>query len=131
MRAETMHVFSKSTTPTKIVTDSGEMIDELVGRTLGARTVRHSVAHVTIPHGKSAFRHYHPESEESYYIIQGTAWMEINGEARELFPGDAVLIPARSVHKITNRNEEDLVFVVVCVPAWEPTNTVWLETAPE
>jgi mannose-6-phosphate isomerase-like protein (cupin superfamily) len=125
-----MDVFSKSTTPTKVTTASGEVIYEVVGRTVGVRTARHSVAHVVIPQGKSAFRHYHPESEESYYVIQGTAWMEIDDEVRTLSPGDAVLIPARSVHKISNRNEEDLIFIVVCVPAWEPTNTVWLEGAP-
>lgn len=125
-----MDVFNKSTTPTKVVTASGEIIYEVVGRTVGVRTEKHSVAHVVIPSGKSAFRHVHPNSEESYFIIAGTAWMEIDDEERTLSPGDTVLIPARSVHKISNRNEEDLVFVVVCVPAWEPTNTVWLESAP-
>jgi mannose-6-phosphate isomerase-like protein (cupin superfamily) len=116
-----MRTFSTSTTPTKLSTESGELIYELVGRTLEGSSIRHSVAYVVVP------RHYHPQAEESYYVTHGTGLIQIDHEESILSPGDAVLIPAQSAHKVFNRGEEDLVLIVVCVPASEPSNTVWLE----
>jgi mannose-6-phosphate isomerase-like protein (cupin superfamily) len=86
------------------------------------------VAHVVLPPGKSSRRHYHPEAEESYYVMQGMGLIQIDNEESILFPGDAVLIPAQSAHKVFNRGEDDPVLIVVCIPAWEPSNTVWLES---
>ena len=37
-------------------------------------------------------RHYHKQSEEFYFILEGRGLMEIDGETRES-PGDAILIP--------------------------------------
>jgi mannose-6-phosphate isomerase-like protein (cupin superfamily) len=122
-----MDNFNTETTPTKIVTAHGEIIYELIGRTLGRKTNLHSVAQVVLPPQKSSLRHYHPQAEESYYVVQGTARMEIDNEVATLFPGDAVLIPAPSAHKIYNVGKDDLVLIVVCVPAWEASNTIWLE----
>jgi mannose-6-phosphate isomerase-like protein (cupin superfamily) len=122
-----MGIFNTSTTPTMLLTASGELIYELVGRTLPGSGGRHSMAHVVVPPGKSSRRHYHPEAEESYYVMQGRGLIQIDNEESILSPGDAVLIPAQSAHKVFNRGDEDLVLIVVCVPAWEPSNTVWLE----
>jgi mannose-6-phosphate isomerase-like protein (cupin superfamily) len=122
-----MDVFSRSTTPTKVVTVMGEVIYEVVGRTVGSKTERHSVAHVVIPPGKFARRHYHPRAEESYHVLQGTGWVELGDEVRSLSTGESLLIPEGVPHKIANGSDEDLVFIVVCVPAWEVANSVWLE----
>jgi mannose-6-phosphate isomerase-like protein (cupin superfamily) len=46
-------------------------------------------------------------------------------------PGDGVLIPSREPHKIWNSGDQDLEFLATWVPAWEPKNTVWLETLTE
>jgi len=52
--------------------------------------------------------------------------MIINHEQAVLSPGQAVLIPADHAHQIINIGQTDLEFVAFCVPAWEPTNTVFL-----
>jgi mannose-6-phosphate isomerase-like protein (cupin superfamily) len=122
-----MGIVNTSTTPTMLSTASGELIYELVGRTLIKSSIRHSVAHVVVPPGKSSRRHYHPEAEESYYVMQGMGLIQIENVESILSAGDEVLIPAQSAHKVFNCGEEDLVLMVVCVPAWEPSNTVWLE----
>lgn len=111
-----------------ITTPHGELIRELIGRTATEGSVpRHSVAHIVLPPGKSSLRHYHPEAEESYYILSGRARVLIGEEEVELTAGTAVLIPAPQPHKITNIGSEDLAFLAICVPAWEPDNSVFLE----
>jgi mannose-6-phosphate isomerase-like protein (cupin superfamily) len=124
-----MDIFDISTTPTRIATAHGETIYEIVGRTLGRKTANHSVAHIVIAPGKSSLRHFHPQAEESYYLLAGEARIEIGSEAAMLRPGRIVLIPTPQPHKIYNIGQTDLVVLVVCVPAWEPTNTVGLENA--
>jgi mannose-6-phosphate isomerase-like protein (cupin superfamily) len=111
-----------------ITTPHGELIRELIGRTATeGPTPRHSVAHITLPPGKSSLLHYHPEAEESYYILSGQAQVLVGEEEVVVVAGKAVLIPAPQSHKITNIGSDDLVFLAVCVPAWEPDNSVFLE----
>jgi mannose-6-phosphate isomerase-like protein (cupin superfamily) len=125
-----MHVLSKDKiSPT--VSPHGEIIHELIGRTVGESTQRQSVAHVTIPPGKSSLLHYHPEAEESYYILEGKARMLLANEEAIVVPGQAILIPPQKPHKIINVGETDLAFLAFCVPAWEPTNTAFPEKTNE
>ena len=53
--------------------------------------------------------------------------MILGDEEAIMRPGQIVLIQAPKPHKIINVGEEDLEFLAFCVPAWEPTNTDWLE----
>jgi mannose-6-phosphate isomerase-like protein (cupin superfamily) len=111
-----------------IITPHGELIRELIGRTATKGFApRHSVAHITLPPGKSSLLHYHPEAEESYYILSGRARLLIGEEEVLVVAGTAVLIPALQPHQITNIGSDDLTFLAVCVPAWEPDNSVFLE----
>jgi mannose-6-phosphate isomerase-like protein (cupin superfamily) len=123
-----MEVFDISTTPTKIVTNYGETIYELVGRTVAPNTARQSVAYVTIDPQKSSRRHLHRLTEESYYILAGEAFVEIGDESMPLRAGQIVLIPAKKPHKVYNAGSDDLVMLVACTPAWEASDVVWLET---
>jgi mannose-6-phosphate isomerase-like protein (cupin superfamily) len=110
-----------------IVSEHGEIIYELVGPNLGETTQRHSVAHVVIPPGKSSLLHYHPEAEESYHVLKGNAQIILGEEQEALTAGETILIPSPKPHKIINTGKEDLEFIAVCVPAWEPTNSIFLE----
>jgi mannose-6-phosphate isomerase-like protein (cupin superfamily) len=111
-----------------ITTPHGELISELIGRTATEGSVpQHSVAHIVLPPGKSSLLHYHPEAEESYYILSGQARVLIGEEEVVLTAGTAVLIPSPQPHKITNIGSEDLAFLAICVPAWAPDNSVFLE----
>jgi len=114
-----MHLtdFTQSVDP--FHTPSGEIIYELIGRDEAHGGVtRHSLAHVTIPPGKSSPSHYHQELEETYYILSGVGTMTINGQEFDLQPGQALLIEPGDVHQICNHEDEDLVFLAVCAPAW-------------
>lgn len=105
----------------------GEIIYELIGRAGGETTERHSIAHVVIPPGKSSRVHFHPEAEESYYMISGQARFVLDGESTIIGPGHTVLIPPNKSHQIINIGSEDLEFLAICVPAWEPANSIYLD----
>lgn len=104
----------------------GEIVFELIGAAAGGLQ-SHSVAQVLLPPGKASRRHYHPVAEESYYILAGQARLELGEEVVQLGPGDAVAIPAGTAHQIDNAGETDLIFLAVCVPAWVPDNSVYLD----
>ncbi len=122
-----MHVYSKAEVSSPIVTEHGEIIYELLGRNFEEKTEMHSVAHVLIHSGKASLLHYHPQAEESYYILIGKARILVGGEESVVTSGQIILIPPGKPHKITNIGEDNLEFLTVCVPAWEPTNTILLE----
>ncbi len=64
------------------------------------------------PQGFSA-RHNHHENE-TFYILQGSGTMEINGEKENVSAGDVILIPALSHHRLDNTSTtERLNFVSV------------------
>jgi mannose-6-phosphate isomerase-like protein (cupin superfamily) len=80
-----------------------------------------SLAEATIPTGGSTQRHWHRDSEEFYFMLEGRGTMEIDGETREVGPGDAILIPAGAWHQITAT--EPLRFLCCCAPPYRHEDT--------
>lgn len=66
-------------------------------------------------------RHFHKLSEEFYFILEGRGNMEIDGDTREVGPGDAILIPPGAWHEITALSE--LRFLCCCAPAYSHEDT--------
>jgi mannose-6-phosphate isomerase-like protein (cupin superfamily) len=122
-----MFVFDTSQIESPIVTSHGETIYEILGWAVGDKSENHSVAEVILGPHKASLRHFHPIEQESYYILRGEARIEIGEEVSLLSPGQIVFIPPTKSHKIYNLRDDNLVFLAICVPAWEPTNTVWIE----
>jgi mannose-6-phosphate isomerase-like protein (cupin superfamily) len=110
------------------VNPTGERIYEMIGRqeTLGGAT-KHSFGHVVIPPKCCSRPHYHPEAEETYAMLKGKAKMVIDDKEFILSPGDTVLVRPPEHHQIFNIGNRDLEFLCVCAPAWEPTNSVYLD----
>lgn len=110
------------------ISSTGEMVYEMigVGENLG-NAIKHSFGHVIIPKGATNKLHYHPEAEETYYIIKGKAKMVVDNDEFEVSVGDGVFIKPFEKHKIFQLGEENLEFLVVCAPAWNPNNSVYLE----
>jgi mannose-6-phosphate isomerase-like protein (cupin superfamily) len=123
-----LYITNKDRVAEPKVSRSGEMIFELTGKdeNRGAAQ-KHDLAHVVIPLGKSSRNHYHPEAEETYYILKGQAKLVINSTELTIGPGDTILIHALDRHQIFSAGSEDLEFLVVCSPPWEPSNTVYVD----
>lgn len=107
---------------------TGEQIYEMIGRTqhLGGAT-KHSFGHVIIPPKCSSRLHYHLEAEETYYILKGKGKTLIEGKEYFVGPGDTILISPPEKHQIFTEGSENLEFLVICAPAWEQTNSVFVD----
>lgn len=86
-----------------------------------------SLAEARLPPGGRTTRHFHPRTEEIYYLLEGTARMEIAGEVCDVGPGDAVAIPPGAAHQITNTGNVVLKFLCCCAPGYEHDDTVFCE----
>ena len=80
-----------------------------------------SLAEATLPAGGSTERHYHKLSEELYYLLEGNGLMEIDGQTRNVGPGDAILIPVGAWHEI--QAMEEMRFLCCCSPPYSHEDT--------
>ncbi len=105
---------------TPFTTKDGSTIRSILDRT-NAPVEKQSLAEATVPVGKPTARHYHKLSEEFYFILEGAGKMEIDGETREVGPGDAILIPRHAWHQITAT--QTLRFLCCCAPPYSHDDT--------
>jgi mannose-6-phosphate isomerase-like protein (cupin superfamily) len=107
----------------QFVTKDGSTIREIMAPR-NSSIERQSLAEAVMPAGKATAEHYHAKSEEIYFILSGVGEIRVNGVSSPVRAGDAVALPPGSVHKIWNRGDSDLVFLCICVPAYEHDDTV-------
>lgn len=81
-----------------------------------------SLAEATLEPGATTQRHFHRRSEEIYFVLEGRAEMELEGERRQVGPGDAVLIPPGAWHQITAA-AAPLRFLCACSPPYAHEDT--------
>jgi mannose-6-phosphate isomerase-like protein (cupin superfamily) len=72
----------------------------------GTRVVR--VAMASTEPGKGGQPHYHPKTDETYFVISGEAELEFDGKRFPLGPSSCVRIPRGTRHRITNVGVETL-----------------------
>ena len=81
-------------------------------------SLRYSLAHARLVAGKWSDLHRLTTSEV-YYILSGRGRMEIDGEPRDVQPGDAIYIPPRAKQRILALGPEQLEFLCIVDPAWK------------
>jgi len=107
-------------------TKDGSQIRELLAYRNSA--IRNqSLAEARVAPGASTLEHYHPKTEEIYYITHGVGRIRIEGELREVKAGDAIAIPPGAKHKLWNTGSEVLRLLCCCAPAYEDADTVMVE----
>ena len=89
---------------------------------------KQSLAEARLPPGQATTPHYHPQTEEIYYILSGQGEMQIDREKRPVVVGDAIAIPPGAKHQITNTGSQTLLFLCCCAPGYEHHDTVLLES---
>ena len=107
-------------------TKDGSEIRELLAHR-NSRIANQSLAEARLPVGASTTPHYHPKTEEIYYILAGEGRMRIDAETATVSPGDAIAISPGATHEITNTGQEPLVFLCCCAPGYEHSDTVLVE----
>lgn len=115
--------------PSFITKDGSEIRELLAYRNSAIRN--QSLAEARLPVGGSTQEHYHRNTEEIYYITHGLGRMRIDGESREVRPGDAIAIPPGRRHKLWNIGTEPLRLLCCCAPGYENADTIITEGQPE
>lgn len=106
----------------------GVLIYKMIGRpeNLGG-TTKHSISCAVMQPNSSSRKHYHPENEETYYILKGKAKLIIDEKTYHVNAGDAILLEPSERHQIFAEGEENLEFMTITAPAWQPTSSVYLD----
>jgi mannose-6-phosphate isomerase-like protein (cupin superfamily) len=108
-----------------ITKDGSEIRELLAHRNSVIRN--QSLAEARLPAGGSTQEHYHVTTEEIYFITHGAGRIRIDGEIREVRPGDAVAILPGQKHKLWNTGNETLRLLCCCAPAYEHADTIITE----
>jgi mannose-6-phosphate isomerase-like protein (cupin superfamily) len=104
----------------------GSTIREIVGPAwTPARN--QSLAEATVPPGTATIAHLHRRAEELYYFTAGRGRLRVGDDEREVGPGDCVVIPPGTAHKLWNIGEDALVLLCCCAPAYSHDDTELLE----
>ena len=88
-----------------------------------AHARKQSLAEAVLVDGQATERHYHAETEEIYYVLDGTGEMEVDGERALVGPGDVILIPPRAWHQIRAEGARELRFLCCCAPPYRDDDT--------
>ncbi|BDS07183.1 hypothetical protein NT6N_22230 [Oceaniferula spumae] len=101
-------------------TADGSTIRSILDAT-NAPVEKQSLAEASLPAGGETQRHYHKLSEEIYFMLEGEATMEIDGELQHVGPNDAILIPPNAWHQITAIT--NIRFLCCCAPVYSHEDT--------
>jgi mannose-6-phosphate isomerase-like protein (cupin superfamily) len=85
--------------------------------------VEQSLAEATLAPGAATQRHHHARAEEIYVVLAGSGRMEVEGDERDVGPGDAILIPAGARHQIKADAAGELRFLCCCAPPYSDEDT--------
>ena len=101
----------------EFVAGDNTLLRELLHPDKQAIALGYSLAHATLPVGKTSQPHSLTTSEV-YYILSGKGEMHIDSEVQIVVPGDAIYIPPNAKQFIYNCGDEALVFICIVDPAW-------------
>ncbi len=108
------------------ITKDGSEIRELAGPAWTDAEAQ-SLAEATIPVGGATTAHYHPRTEEIYYLTQGTGLLRLADDEQAVKAGDCVVIPPGVEHKLTNTGDVPVKLLCCCAPAYSHDDTVLTE----
>lgn len=84
-----------------------------------------------IPAGKSFRRHFHEDMQEVFVILDGSVEMQVGELACRLDAGDAILVEAMEVHRMTNPGNRDVNYIVIGISGETGGKTIVCEKPAE
>jgi mannose-6-phosphate isomerase-like protein (cupin superfamily) len=75
---------------------------------------------------ENARTHYHREHTETYYFLEGSGFLELDGERQPVHPGMAVLIPPGVRHRAIVAPGERMKILNIVIPPFDPADE-WLD----
>jgi mannose-6-phosphate isomerase-like protein (cupin superfamily) len=104
------------------ITKDGSEIRELAGVPTG-NSRNQSLAEATVPPGGETEEHYHRVSEEIYFFTAGHGRLHLDDDETNVAPGDTVVIPPDTRHKLRNTGSEPLKLLCCCSPPYSHDDT--------
>jgi mannose-6-phosphate isomerase-like protein (cupin superfamily) len=89
----------------------------LVGGASPIQAAAFSMGHVTLEPNGGQVPWHNQEQEEIYFVVEGTGEMCLGEERRELSTGQAVYIPPRVFHQLTNTGQSPMRMIYCYGPA--------------
>jgi mannose-6-phosphate isomerase-like protein (cupin superfamily) len=87
-----------------------------------------SLAEVVIPPGSSTLEHYHKESEEIFYILEGNGNISVVGESCQINAGDTIVILPGEKHRVVNDGNKDFIFLAICSPGYRDDDQIIVQS---
>ncbi len=81
-----------------------------------ATTATLSVIQERVPFACGETRHYHEKAEQFFYVLAGTATLEVAGTSHTVNAQEGVHVAARIPHSLRNEQRDDLLFLVISTP---------------
>jgi mannose-6-phosphate isomerase-like protein (cupin superfamily) len=119
-----MVVTQRNSVPVFVTKDTSLIRELLAPRCAPGAIAAQSLAEATLPPGAATEPHYHPVTEEIYYVLTGTGRMRFPETERRVGPGDAIAIPPGTPHQLINDGETELTLLCCCAPAYSDDDTV-------
>lgn len=76
-----------------------------------------NVTEERIPPGRGEIRHFHQHARQVFFVIAGHLHVEVEGEGRQLGPGDSLEAEPGRVHTVRNTSDDDVFFLVISAPS--------------
>lgn len=80
------------------------------------QTDKFTVIRENMPPNTSEQKHYHDNTEQFFYCLEGTLCIEMNGDSYILNPNEGLAIPAKVEHQVINQSTMDIKFLVISCP---------------
>jgi mannose-6-phosphate isomerase-like protein (cupin superfamily) len=126
MKGKSMQIHNIERVPAFTTKDGSEIRELLAHRNSSIR--KQSLAEARLPPGGRTQPHFHPLTEEIYYILEGTGRMTVGDETSDVGPGDAIAITQGLIHTIANTGGGVLKFLCCCSPGYEDADTVLIDS---
>lgn len=75
-----------------------------------------SVIQERVPPSGAESRHFHQRAQQFFYVLSGEAVMELENNEVVLGPRQGLAVPPGAPHRLLNRGNSDLVFLVISAP---------------
>ena len=75
-----------------------------------------SVIQERVPPAGGEAPHFHSRARQFFYVISGTATMELPDQTVSFGAGQGLHVPPNTVHRLVNTSDTDLVFLVISAP---------------
>lgn len=103
----------------QMVAGDNTLLREVLHPTVHGVSLGYSLAHATLAPGERSLSH-RLRGSEVYYLLQGTGRMYVDGESSDVRAGQIVYVPPGATQFINNTGNDELAFLCIVEPAWQP-----------